>query len=50
LVSVSVEDGPVWTVSRDGDGSVASLTDSSTLVEVDRDGEGVVTGTTVSDV
>jgi hypothetical protein len=47
--SVAVEGGATWTISRNADGSVASLSDASTTVDVDRDEAGTVTGTTVSE-
>lgn len=50
ILSAAVEGGSTWTISRNADQSVASLTDSSTTVDVDRDEAGIVTGTEVTDV
>ena len=51
IQSAAVEGGPTWTLARNEDLSVASLTDSSaTLVDVDRDVDGIVTGTTVTEL
>jgi hypothetical protein len=50
ILSAAVEGGSTWTVARNADGSVASLSDSSTNVSVDRDADGVVSGTTVTDL
>jgi len=46
--SVAIAGGATWTISRNPDGSVASLTDGETDVAVDRDGGGKVSGTTVT--
>jgi hypothetical protein len=45
--SVAIAGGATWTISRNADGSVAGISDGSTDVAVDRDVDGVVTGTTV---
>jgi hypothetical protein len=49
ILSAAVEGGSTWTVARNPDGSVAGLSDGATDVAVDRDGDGVVTGTSVSE-
>jgi hypothetical protein len=46
--TVTVTGGSTWTISRNPNESVASLTDTVYLVEVDRDGNGVITGVTAS--
>jgi hypothetical protein len=46
--SVTVEGQSAWVISRNPDGSVASLTNGTTDVAVDRDVDGVVEGTTVT--
>ncbi|GAF72262.1 unnamed protein product, partial [marine sediment metagenome] len=46
--TVTVEGENTWTLSRNPNGSVASLTDTVYNVAVDRDVEGVVTGVTVT--
>jgi len=48
--SVSIVGGATWTISRNADLSVASLTDTVYLVEVDRDGDGIVTGVTATEL
>ena len=45
--SVSIAGGATWTISRNPDGSAASITDGETDVAVDRDQGGTITGTTV---
>jgi len=45
---VTVEGEAPWTLSRNPNQSVASLTDGTYDVAVDRDGNGVVTGITVT--
>lgn len=46
--TVTVEGEATWVLSRNPNESVASLTDGTYNVAVDRDGEGVVTGVTVT--
>jgi len=46
--SVTVEGENTWTISRNPSGSVASLTDTVYSVAVDRDGDEIVTGITVT--
>jgi len=46
--TVTVTGGATWTISRNPNQSVASLTDGTYDVAVDRDGNGVVTGVTVT--
>jgi hypothetical protein len=48
--TVTVEGEDTWTISRNADLSVASLTDTVHLVEVDRDGDGIVTGVTATEL
>jgi hypothetical protein len=48
--SVSIVGGATWTISRNANLSVASLTDTVYLVEVDRDGSGIVTGVTATEL
>jgi hypothetical protein len=48
VASVAIAGGSTWTITRNPDGSVASLSDGSTNVAVDRDVDGVVEGTTVT--
>jgi hypothetical protein len=48
--SVSIVGGATWTISRNPNSSVASLTDTVYLVEVDRDGSGIVTGVTATEL
>jgi hypothetical protein len=48
--TVTVEGENTWTISRNPNSSVASLTDTVYLVEVDRDGSGIVTGVTASEL
>jgi hypothetical protein len=45
-----VEGENTWTISRNPSSSVASLTDTVYLVEVDRDGSGIVTGVTATEL
>jgi hypothetical protein len=45
-----VEGENTWTISRNPNSSVASLTDTVYLVEVDRDGNGIVTGVTATEL
>ena len=44
--TVTVTGGSTWTISRNPNESVASLTDTVYLVTVDRDGDGIITGVT----
>ena len=44
--TVTVTGGPTWTISRNPNESVASLSDTVYLVTVDRDGDGIITGIT----
>lgn len=37
-----------WTLTRDGDGTVLSMTDGRYIVTINRDENGTVTGTTVT--
>ena len=46
--TVTVVGENTWTISRNPSGSVASLTDTVYSVAVDRDGDGIVTGITVT--
>jgi hypothetical protein len=46
--TVTVEGEATWTLSRNPNESVASLTDGTYNVAVDRDGNGIVTGVTVT--
>jgi hypothetical protein len=48
--SVNIVGGATWTISRNADGSVASLTDTVYSVAVDRDAEGTVTGVTATEL
>jgi hypothetical protein len=48
--TVTVEGENTWTISRNPNSSVASLTDTVYLVEVDRDGSGIVTGVTATEL
>lgn len=48
--TVTVTGGSTWTISRNADNSVASLTDTVYLVEVDRDGSGIITGVTATEL
>lgn len=48
--SVSIVGGATWTISRNANGSVASLTDTVYSVAVDRDGNGIVTGVTATEL
>ena len=50
VASVTVEGEDTWTISRNVDLSVASLTDTVHLVEVDRDVDGIVTGVTATEL
>jgi hypothetical protein len=46
--TVTTVGGPTWTISRNPNQSVASLTDTVYLVTVDRDGGGIITGVTAT--
>lgn len=46
--TVTVTGGATWTISRNPNQSVASLTDTVYLVTVDRDGGGIITGVTAT--
>jgi len=46
--TVTIVGGATWTISRNPNQSVASLTDTVYLVAVDRDGNGIITGVTAS--
>jgi hypothetical protein len=48
--TVTVTGGATWTISRNPDTSVASLTDTVYLVTVNRDGGGIITGVTAATV
>jgi len=48
--TVTVVGGATWTISRNPDTSVASLTDTVYLVAVDRDGDGIITGVTATEL
>ena len=48
--TVTVIGGATWTISRNPNESVASLTDTVYLVTVDRDGGGIITGVTATTV
>jgi hypothetical protein len=48
--TVTIVGGATWTISRNPNNSVASLTDTVYLVAVDRDGDGIITGVTASTV
>ena len=48
--TVTVTGGATWTISRNPNQSVASLTDTVYLVTVDRDGGGIITGVTATTV
>jgi hypothetical protein len=48
--SVTVEGEAAWVITRNEDGSVASLSNGTTDVAVDRDADGIVEGTTVTDL
>jgi hypothetical protein len=50
VASVSVEGGTTYTVARNPDGSVAAIDNPQRNVTVDRDGEGTVTGVTVTEL
>jgi YD repeat-containing protein len=43
-----LESEPTWTLARDADGRVESISDPSTTVAIDRDPDGTLTGTTVT--
>jgi hypothetical protein len=47
--SLTAEGKPAWTISRNPDGSVASLSNGTTDVAVNRAGDGSVSGTTVTE-
>ena len=46
--TVTVGTDPTWTITRNPDGSVASLFNTNYTVAVNRDGDGAVTGVTVT--
>jgi hypothetical protein len=48
--TVEIVGGATWTISRNPNQSVASLTDTVYLVTVDRDGGGIITGVTATAV
>jgi len=48
VATITPEGRPTWTISRNPDGSVASITDGETDVAVDRDAEDRVEGITVT--
>ena len=48
--TVTIVGGPTWTISRNPNQSVASLTDTVYLVTVDRDGGGILTGVTATTI
>jgi hypothetical protein len=48
--TVTAEGKPTWTISRAPDGSVASLSNGTTDVAVNRDEDGNVEGTTVTEL
>ena len=48
--TVTIVGGATWTISRNPNDSVASLTDTVYLVTVDRDGGGIITGVTATTV
>ena len=48
--TVTIVGGATWTISRNPNQSVASLTDTVYLVTVDRDGGGIITGVTATTV
>lgn len=48
--SVSIVGGATWSISRNANGSVASLTDTIYSVAVDRDANGIVTGVTATEL
>jgi hypothetical protein len=50
VASVTVEGESAWVVSRNPDGSVASLTNGDHDVAVDRDEAGIVTGVTATEL
>jgi hypothetical protein len=49
IASVTAEGDPTWVVSRNTDQSIAGLTNTVYQVDVDRDEDGRVSGTTVSE-
>ena len=48
--TVTIVGGATWTISRNPNQSVASLTDTVYLVTVDRDGGGILTGVTATTI
>jgi hypothetical protein len=48
IETVAITGGATWTLSRNPNQSVASLTDTVYLVTLDRDGNGLLTGVTVT--
>ena len=48
--TIAIVGGATWTLSRNPNQSIASLTDTVHLVTIDRAGNGVLTGATVTDV
>lgn len=47
-IGIDLVEGDTWTISRNPNQSVASLTDTVYLVTVDRDGGGIITGVTAT--
>ena len=50
IEEVAITGGATWTLTRNPDQSVASLTDTVYLVTLDRDGGGILTGITATTV
>lgn len=50
IETVSIAGGATWTLSRNPNDSVSSLTDTVYLVTLDRDGGGILTGVTATTV
>ncbi len=48
IATVAITGGATWTLSRNPNQSVASLTDTVSLVTLDRDVNGLLTGVTVT--
>jgi hypothetical protein len=48
IEEVEIVGGATWTLSRNANQSVASLTDTVYLVSLDRDGSGILTGITAT--
>jgi len=48
VATVTVEGEDTWTLTRNLDGSVSGLSDTNYSVEVNRDGNGIVTGVTAT--